>query len=40
MPIDYGPDTNKGRANRAKYCREWDPAVALERIYKEFPVAE
>jgi hypothetical protein len=38
--IDYDPDTNEGRANRAKYCQEWDPAVALERIYKEFPVAE
>jgi predicted nucleic acid-binding Zn-ribbon protein len=38
--IDYDPDSDEGRANRAKYCQEWDPAVALERIYKEFPVAE
>jgi hypothetical protein len=38
--IDYDPDTDEGRANRAKYCQEWDPAVSLERIYKEFPVAE
>ena len=30
--IDYDPDTKEGRANRAKYCRPWDPVVALERI--------
>jgi hypothetical protein len=30
--IDYDPDTKSGRANRAKYCRPWDPAVAFERI--------
>jgi hypothetical protein len=30
--IDYDPDTAKGRANRKKYCKERDPAVALERI--------
>jgi hypothetical protein len=30
--IDYDPDTKLGRANRAKYCRPWDPAVAFERI--------
>jgi len=30
--IDYNPDTKEGRANRAKYCQEWDPTVALERI--------
>ena len=30
--IDYDPDSAVGRKNRAKYCREWDPAVALERI--------
>ena len=30
--IDYDPDTKEGRANREKYCRPWDPAVALERI--------
>jgi hypothetical protein len=30
--IDYDPDSKEGRANRAKYCKEWDPAVALERI--------
>ena len=33
--INYDPDSKEGRANRAKYCREWDPAVALEKIYKE-----
>jgi len=30
--IDYDPDTKEGRANREKYCRPWDPVVALERI--------
>jgi len=30
--IDYDPDSKEGRANRAKYCKEWDPVVALERI--------
>ena len=30
--IDYDPDSKEGRANRAKYCRPWDPVVALERI--------
>jgi hypothetical protein len=30
--IDYDPDTKEGRANRKKYCKEWDPEVSLERI--------
>lgn len=30
--IDYDPDTAIGRKNRAKYCKEWDPALALDRI--------
>lgn len=30
--IDYDPDTKEGLANREKYCKPWDPAVALERI--------
>jgi Zn finger protein HypA/HybF involved in hydrogenase expression len=30
--IDYDPDTAKGRKNREKYCKEWDPAVALSRL--------
>jgi hypothetical protein len=30
--IDYDPDTAKGRKNRKKYCREWDPVASLERI--------
>jgi hypothetical protein len=38
--IDYDPDTKAGRANRAKYCRPWDPAVAMDRIIAEFPVEE
>ena len=32
--IDYDPDTKEGRANRAKYCKEWDPAVSMDRIVK------
>lgn len=35
--IDYDPDTKEGRANRKKYCKEWDPAVSLERIVAAFP---
>jgi hypothetical protein len=35
--IDYDPDTAKGRKNREKYCREWDPVESLERIVKAFP---
>ena len=30
--IDYDPETAKGRKNRSKYCKEWDPVVALERL--------
>jgi len=30
--IDYDPDTAKGRKNREKYGKPWDPALALERI--------
>lgn len=36
--IDYDPETAKGRANREKYCKPWDPVVALERI--KVPEAE
>jgi len=38
--IDYDPDTKEGRANRKKYCKEWDPEVSLERIFQAFPIAE
>ena len=38
--IDYDPDTAKGRANRKKHCKEWDPVVSLEKIIKEIPVTE
>ena len=38
--IDYDPDTKEGRANRKKYCKEWDPAEAMDRIVKAFPVTE
>ena len=30
--IDYDPESKKGLANRKKYCKEWDPALALDRI--------
>lgn len=30
--IDYDPMTAKGRKNREKYCKPWDPALALEKI--------
>ena len=35
--IDYDPDTKEGRANRAKYCKPWDPAVSLERLIASNP---
>ena len=38
--IDYDPDSKEGRANRKKYCKEWDPAVSMDRIVKAFPVTE
>jgi hypothetical protein len=30
--INYDPDTKEGRTNRKKYCKEWDPAEALDKI--------
>lgn len=30
--IDYDPNTKEGQANRTKYCKPWDPALALDRI--------
>lgn len=30
--IDYDPDTKEGRANRDKFCKDWDPVAALDRI--------
>jgi hypothetical protein len=30
--IDYDPVSAKGRKNREKYCRPWDPELALSRI--------
>jgi hypothetical protein len=35
--IDYDPDSAKGRANRKKYCKDWDPAVSLDRIIQSNP---
>jgi hypothetical protein len=35
--IDYDPDTEEGRANRKKFCREWDPAIAMDRIVESMP---
>jgi len=38
--IDYDPDSKEGRANRKKYCKEWDPAIAMDRIVAAFPATE
>ena len=35
--IDYDPDTKAGRANREKFCREWDPEIAMDRIVASVP---
>jgi hypothetical protein len=35
--IDYDPDSKEGRANRAKYCQEWDPELAMNRIVESMP---
>ena len=35
--IDYDPDTKEGQANRAKFCREWDPVAALDKIVESMP---
>ena len=32
--VDYDPNTKEGRANRKKYCKEWDPEVSMNRIVK------
>jgi hypothetical protein len=38
--IDYDPDTKEGRANREKFCREWDPVESLQKIIDAFPNTE
>jgi hypothetical protein len=38
--IDYDPDTAKGRANREKYCKEWDPVESLEKIIRQSPIVK
>jgi hypothetical protein len=39
--IDYDPDTAKGRKNRAKYCKPWDPVDSLNKIIEgSWPFAE
>jgi hypothetical protein len=35
--IDYDPDTKQGRANREKFCKDWDPAIAMDRIVESVP---
>jgi hypothetical protein len=35
--IDYDPDSQEGRANRATYCKPWDPVESLEKIINAFP---
>jgi hypothetical protein len=34
--VDYDPNTKEGRANRKKYCKEWDPEVSMNRIVKSY----
>jgi hypothetical protein len=31
--IDYNPDTAAGQKNREKFCQDWDPADALDKIF-------
>lgn len=38
--IDYDADSKEGRANRKKYCKDWDPKVAMDRIVTAFPITE
>jgi len=38
--IDYDPDTKEGRANREKFCKDWDPVKSLDKIVKEFADVE
>ena len=35
--IDYDPDTAAGRKNREKFCQEWDPVKALDKIVESMP---
>jgi hypothetical protein len=35
--IDYDPMTAKGRKNRKQFCKDWDPAVALDKIVESIP---
>jgi hypothetical protein len=35
--IDYDPDSKEGRGNREKFCREWDPEIAMDRIVESMP---
>ena len=35
--IDYDPDSKEGRANREKFCQEWDPVASLDKIIKSIP---
>ena len=35
--IDYDPNTKEGRANRDRFCKEWDPVAALDKIVESMP---
>lgn len=35
--IDYDPDTKEGRANRERFCKDWDPVKALDKILESVP---
>ena len=38
--IDYDPDTKEGLANRKRFCKDWDPEVAFNRIAVPEPTEE
>jgi hypothetical protein len=35
--IDYDPDSKEGRANREKFCKDWDPVATLDKIVESMP---
>lgn len=38
--IDYDADTKLGCSNRAKFCKEWDPVAALDKIVESMPATD
>lgn len=35
--IDYDPNTKAGQKNREKFCKDWDPVAALDKIVESMP---